>query len=62
MCNKENSVYDLMDQRSQFCSCPKKHGFLSKKKQIESLKQYLTELEEKAEDIKEYIGELETSS
>lgn len=38
------------------CQCGKK--FFSKKKQIESLNQYLSALEEKAADVREYISEL----
>jgi hypothetical protein len=45
---------------SMLCNCPCKsqNKYLSKKKRIESLNQYLSALEEKVVDVKEYISEL----
>jgi hypothetical protein len=61
MCNKEKYFHHSMGQREEFCPCKEESSFLSKKKKIESLKQYLEKLEEKSEDIKEYIKEIETA-
>ncbi len=60
MCCK-NEYHNMADQESNSCSCRMKSEFLSKKKKIESLKNYLSELEEKALDVKEYIKELEAA-
>ncbi len=60
MCANENSVYNMTDQKSCYCGCKIKTGFVNKKKKIELLKRHLAEIEDKALDIKEYIKELET--
>ncbi len=60
MCCK-NEFHNMAGRESNSCSCHTKSEFLSKKKKIESLKNYLSELEEKALDVKEYIKELETA-
>jgi hypothetical protein len=60
MCTNQNQFHHFSGGREN-CACREDNNFLSKKKKIESLKQYLTKLEEKSDDIKEYIKELETA-
>jgi hypothetical protein len=58
MCCK-NEFHNVRDNQNNPCFCKMESMILSKKKRVELLKNYLTELQEKESDIKETIKELE---
>ncbi len=60
MCNKHQFFQHGHGHNGCSCSCGMKSNFLSKKKRVMVLKQYLADLEDRADDIKEYIKEIES--
>jgi len=59
MCQQNSNFPGHRRLGGHHCGCQCRPKFLSKKMQVEALKENLKEIQERANDLKEYIKELE---